>query len=878
LTPSPHVAEIMSDHCSEQATAPGGLTDCVAHSAAGLSTPVSAAQAANFIDAHRQHGYRLARLDPLGLTPRLDVPELSPCYHGLDPANTQVFDKAMFAFADTVEQLDRQLKRVYCGAIGLDCSGVRNEARRAWLFSRMESASLAQPEAPAQRLCLLRRLLAAEMWERHVSVTCEHAKRFSLEGCESLITVFDALINQTAKHGLHRMFIGMPHRGRLNVLVNVLDFPAADILARLDHASDLAAAQRDLPYHLGGTAHKQTGHGDVTLSLAHNPSHLESIYPVVSGMARAYNDEHPDDPCVLVVAHGDAAFAGQGIVMETLNMTRKSGYSLGGTIHVIVNNQIGFTTPNPMDVHSNVYCTDVARMIDAPVIHVNADQPDEVLRAVHIAFDYRLRHGGDVVLDLIGYRRHGHSEHDIPSVTQPFRQAAIDRHPTVTERYYAALGPAASLEDLRSQALQHLQAQALPRLPTCRPATPTGTPEKVATAPALQPLSLARLQVLTARMTQPPPRVLLHEIVRSLADRSQAAISGERNPVDWCFAENLAYASLVEDGQSIRISGMDVGRGTFMHRHAQWHAQNCLSEVNSAYVPLEHIAPRQGTFDIVNSPLIEAAVLGFEYGYSVQSTTRLTIWEAQYGDFINGAQVIIDQYIAAGEYKWDYRSGLVVLLPHGHEGVGPEHSNAYLGRFLQLCAGHNLRVVMPSTSAQWFHLLRQQASACHPKPLIVMSPKSQLYGNPRSHSALVALTQKGFSPLLADAGVTTPGTITRVVLCSGKFFYDIEATLETTGIEATALLRVEQLYPFPKDALARELAGFARLQELVWAQEEDKNHGAWRFVRDELEAIVPPGCRLSLVCRTATASGAQASVRAHQQEQHRLVAAALGMV
>jgi 2-oxoglutarate dehydrogenase E1 component len=862
----------MSNYFPEQTALPGVSADGPPPQAASSSTHVSAAQIAGFIDAYRNHGYRIARLDPLGLTPLPEAPELSLRFHGLDPAHAQMFDKAVFFSALTVEQLERQLERVYCGAIGLDCSGIRSEARRSWLFAHMESESLSAPAMPDERLGVLRRLLAAEMWERHVAAKYGHAKRFSLEGCESLVPVLDALIEHSSKHGIRQMFLGMPHRGRLNALVNVMDIPAEEMLARLDHDSDLAAMQKDLPYHFGGTAHKQTAHGEVSVCLAHNPSHLQSVYPIVSGMARAYNDEHRGYPCVPVVVHGDAAFAGQGIVMETLNMTQKAGYALGGTIHVIVNNQIGFTTPNFMDVRASVYCTDVARMIDAPVIHVNADHPDEVLRAVKLAFDYRMEHGADVVIDLIGYRRLGHSEHDIPAITQPFLQAAIACHPSVTELYHVAIAAPAPLDDLRAEALQNLQTQ----LPQSQAPVPASTPAKPAVKPLRQPLSLERLQSLTAAATRPPAGVVLHDFVRNLTGKWQAAVTSEHNTIDWCFAENMAYASLVEDGQSIRLSGMDVGRGTFMHRHAVWHAQDCLSGVNNIYIPLKHIAPHQGSFDIVNSPLTEEAVLGFEYGYSVQSKTRLTIWEAQFGDFVNGAQVMIDQYIVAGEYKWGYQSALTVLLPHGHEGVGPEHSNAYLGRFLQLCADHNLRVAVPSTSVQWFHLLREQAGTDTPKPLVVMSPKSQLYGNARSHSPLRELIEGAYATILRDAGITTPAAVDRVILCSGKFLYELEAAREALGHTGTALIRIEQLYPFPKRELADALAEFSNLREVVWAQEEDRNQGAWRFVREELEEVLPAGCRLSDVCRTATASGAHSSLKGHQQEQRRLVAAALG--
>ncbi len=832
----------------------------------------TSAQIARFIEAYRNHGHRVARLDPLSQVALPDLPELTPAFHGLDPAQAQAFQDTEFFSAFSVEQLERQLKRLYCGSIGLDCSGVRSESRRSWLFAQMESASLERPATTEQRLDILRRLLAAEMWERHVAERCEHAKRFSLEGCESLILVLDALIGHAGKHGLSRMFLGMPHRGRLNMLINVMEVSVESILAHLDGDSDLAASQRDLPYHLGGIARKRTEQGELTVCLACNPSHLQSVFPVVSGMARAYNDEHPANPSMAVMVHGDAAFAGQGVVMETLNLTQKSGYALGGTIHVILNNQVGFTTPNAMDVHANLYCTDVGRAIDAPVIRINADDPDAVLAAVRIAVDYRMEHGADVILDLIGYRRLGHSEHDVPALTQPSSQAVIRHHATVTELYHASIETPITLDDLRDAALARFKQAAPPALP---PHDDNGPTPQV----CLEPVTVERLQALTATLTHPAAGIQLHEVIQKMIANWQIAVSNAEHTVDWRFAENMAYATLLQNGHSIRISGMDVGRGTFMHRHAVWHAQDSLpgvSRIHDAYVPLKHVGPRQGSFDIVNSPLTEEAVLGFEYGYSVQTGSHLTIWEAQYGDFVNGAQVMVDQYIAAGEYKWGYRSALTVLLPHGHEGVGPEHSNAFLGRFLQLCADRNLRVAVPSTSAQWFHLLRRQAADTTLKPLIVMSPKSLLYGNPASHSPLWELTDLEFRPVLQDPAITQPKAVTRVVLCSGKFFYELDAARQIQPCEATALVRVEQLYPFPATELTAILAQFGRLTEVVWAQEEDRNHGAWRFVRDELEAILPSTCRLGHVARAGTPSGACASLKAHRQEQRRLLAEALG--
>ncbi len=829
-----------------------------------------------FVDAHRDAGFRVADLDPLRLAARAEVPELDPRFHGLVPDEPVDTPLVGFETARTVGELGQRLAQLYCGALALDCSGVRDATRRRWLFGRIESAASNPAPEQAQRHAVLGQLLAAETWERIVAERFAHAKRFSLEGCESLIPLLAAVIDTAGRHGMQRVFIGMPHRGRLNALVNVMDMRAADMLARLDPDSPVALTQPDLPYHLGHVARKRTAHGEVSVQLAHNPSHLQSVYPVVVGMARAWQDAHGEAGCLPVVVHGDAAFAGQGVVTETLNLARHAGYSPAGTLHVIVNNQIGFTTPNRMDAEAHVYCTDVARGVDAPVLRVNADRPDEVLRAVAIAFDYRKTFHADIVIDLIGYRRLGHSEHDIPALTQPMLQAVIRSHPGVVERYHASLDGAAPLDVLRQAAERALLGERGGELDAVGGVdVDVDADVEASSASSMQPLSLTRLRALAEALTRVPPGARIHEFVASLTARWRNATASEAGRVDWSLAENLAYASLLDDGHDVRISGMDVGRGTFMHRQAVWHLQDGGERVGEPHVPLGAISDRQGRFDVVNSPLTEEAVLGFEYGYSVVAHDALTIWEAQFGDFVNGAQVFVDQYIAAGEHKWGYRSRLTVLLPHGHEGVGPEHSSGYLGRFLQLCADDNMRVVCPSTSAQWFHLLRGQAATREPKPLVVMSPKSQLYDNARSHSSVTALLDGAFATVIGDDSVSDATRVRKVVLSSGKFHYALREARDAAGDASVALVRVEQLYPFPRLALASALAAFDHLEAVVWAQEEDANQGAWRCVRDELEAVLPAGCRLTAVCRVATAAGAHSSVRAHQAEQRRLVASAL---
>jgi 2-oxoglutarate dehydrogenase E1 component len=827
------------------------------------------------IDAYRAHGYRHAGADPLAVPSPVQAPELTLEFHGLAPGQVLQPRREEFPGVLTAADLKGQLSRIYCGALSLDCSGVRDERRRRWLYARIEADQYAPVLAEDRRRALLRRLVDAQAWEHRVAQSLPHAKRFSLEGCESLVPLLDALIEDSAAQGVDRIFLGMPHRGRLNVLVNVMGVDPKIMLAHLDEHSHVAAVQRDLAYHLGTSMRKRAGGREVCVTLAHNPSHLQSVYPVVSGMARAFRDDHPDAHCMPLIVHGDAAFIGQGIVAETLNLTRKPGYALGGTVHVIVNNQIGFTTPNRMAPHEPSYCTDIARVVDAPVLRINADDPEAVGRAASIAVDYRMTYGADIVVDLVGYRRIGHSEHDKPAVTHPAWQAAIVAHPSVTHRYHAKIGEPVPLETLLARALV-AERPAGPDTAIGEAAAMTSGEHRAA---AHMPVSQERLRALGQVLTTVPAHMLLHDCLEVMLERWREALRSEANGLDWCLAENLAYASVLDEGRGVRISGMDVARGTFMHRHAVWHSQACGETGPAAYVPLRHLSADQGPFDIVDSPLTEEAVLGFEYGYSVQSQARLPIWEAQFGDFVNGAQVIIDQYIASGEYKWGYRSALTMLLPHGHEGSGPEHSSGYLSRFLQLCARDNLRVVVPSTSSQWFHLLREQAFAPKPCPLVVMSPKTQIYADPGSHAPLHEFVAGKFSPVIDDPDLREGAAreeVARVVLCAGKMYYELRATREDQGGNATALVRVEQLYPFPTHAIADVLARYPNCRTIVWAQEEEKSHGAWYFIREPLESILPAGGRLVCVCRDATPSGAHASIQRHQRMQRCLTASALG--
>jgi len=828
-----------------------------------------------FIEAHREQGYRFAALDPLGTSRSPDAFGLSPRRFALSPDESAQGADILQVEAMRIDELDRWLKATYCGALALDASAVRDERRRAWLFARMESGAAPQ----ASEAQVLDRLVQAQSWEHHVAQRFPDAKRFSLEGCETLVPLLDALLEEAARRGIHEVFMAMPHRGRLNVLVNVLGVPPADILDYFDAESPNQERHRDLVYHLGAQRSVTTRGGDIAVTLACNPSHLQSVFPVVIGMACASRGRQRSGAgggVMAIAMHGDAAFAGQGVVMETLALGQKAGYATGGTVHVIINNQIGFTEANRMNAETPRYCTDVTRMVDAPVLRVNADDPGAALRAASIAIDYRAAFGADVVVDLIGYRRWGHSEHDLPMLTGPRATTAIERQACIVERQASALVAVDRKPDVRvCELLAHARSAATAAFERRETQSRASLRIGSVALPPVSDFSRSEMRSAIVAMTTVPPGFEPHPSIRLLVQHWRRAADSEEAPTDWCLAENMAYASALVAGIDVRISGLDVRRGTFFHRHAVWHDQASRAKDSDEFVPLRCLgAP--GRFDIFNSVLSEEAVLGFEYGYSVQVPNALTIWEAQFGDFVNGAQIIVDQYLSAGEEKWDYRSALVLLLPHGYEGVGPEHSNAHLNRFLALCGGDNLRVAFPSTSAQFFHLLRRQAFCAVRKPLVVMTPKADLHGEVASHSPARDLHQGMFQPVLEDPRLEGHAGVTRVVLCSGKLFYDLSRAREAAGYDHVALLRLEELHPFPRAALAGALAHYPALLELVWAQEETTNQGAWSFVRDELAAACPVGASLECASRAVTAAGATSSRAVHRRQQMEIVLQAMG--
>jgi 2-oxoglutarate dehydrogenase E1 component len=621
----------------------------------------------------------------------------------------------------------------------------------------------------------------------------------------------------------------------------------------------------------------------ITRALRDHGASLEEVILDERGMARALQDRLTDASSrrvMPILMHGDASFSAQGIVTETLNLSQTRGYGVGGTLHLILNNQIGSTVSHPRDSRSTLSCADVARAVDAPIVHVNADDPEAVVFAARLATGFRAAFGADIVVDHVGYRRHGHFFRDDPTITQPAMQRRIRRHRSVVSLYAEQLSRRGIAGEelaatLGAEATAAMKAQAPGNAVAAMPVD--GRPPAPQSKPVRTTIPLGQLRAMIDRLAAPPPGFVQHAELRRMLDDWRMVAGGEDRPVDWRLAENLAYGSLLANGFNIRLSGLDIGRGTFVHRQHVWHDQDADTDWQDLHVPLRHVADGQGTFSIFESPLSEEAVVGFEYGYSLKCGRDLVVWEAQFGDFVNNAQVIIDQYIASGEAKWGYESGMVLLLPHGHDGWGPEHSCAFLGRFLQLCAAGNMHVAMPSTAAQMFHLLRRQALTEHRQPLVVMTPKPWLYGVRPSYSPLRKLADEEFHPLLTEERDVDREAVSRVIVTSGKLYYDLADEREKMGLRDLPVLRAEQLHPFPADALATELRRFPQLTRVVWAQEEARNHGAWHPVRDQLESALPPGVTLHYAGRAASSASAAGSAALHAVEQRQIVAAALEM-
>ncbi|MDP2828852.1 MAG: 2-oxoglutarate dehydrogenase E1 component [Sulfuricellaceae bacterium] len=846
------------------------------------------------INAYRFLGARHASVDPLQRFERPHIPELELAHYELseNDLTTEFETGSLIGMGKaTLAQILAMLRETYCGTFSAEYMYISDTGQKRWLQAEIEGRRARPDFSAAQKKHILGRVTAAETLEKYLHTRFVGQKRFSLEGGESLIPLLDHLVELSGARGVQEVILGMAHRGRLNVLVNIIGKMPRDLFKEFEgvHAHDDHVTTGDVKYHQGFSSDVTTSGGPVHVTLAFNPSHLEIINPVVEGSVRARQHRRNDrlgEQVIPVLIHGDSAFAGQGVVMETLNMSQTRGFKTGGTVHIVVNNQIGFTTSDARDTRSSLYCTDVAKMVEAPVFHVNGDDPEAVLLAAQIAFDYRMMYKKDVVIDMICLRRLGHNEQDEPAVTQPLMYKKIAKHPG-TRHIYAARLVAEGVVTADEAALMitnHTatldageQLRCKPVLSNFKRAYATDW-KKFTNAnwnlPALTAVPLPDLQRLSERLTSVPNNFVLHpRVEKILADRR---LMGEgKLPLDWGMAENLAYAALLENGYGIRISGQDSGRGTFFHRHAVLHDQNRDKWHDGEFVPLQHISENQPHFLVIDSVLSEAAVLGFEYGYSTAEPDQLVLWEAQFGDFANGAQVVIDQFICAGETKWGRLCGLVMMLPHGYEGQGPEHSSARLERYLQLCAEYNMQVCVPSTPAQMFHMLRRQMLRPYRKPLIIMSPKSMLR-HKGSVSSLDELANGGFQPLIPEQENLDPKAVRRVVACSGKVYYDLIAARSEQKIKDVAILRVEQLYPFPHEEFAAQMQLYAQAREVMWVQEEPKNQGAWYAIEHYLRQHMKAGQSLSYSSRKSSAAPAVGYLADHAEQQRALVDAALG--
>ena len=844
------------------------------------------------IAAYRNVGARWADLDPLKRAERPSIPELEPSFYGFTDADMEtVFNTSNTFFGKEtmpLRDLLNALRETYCGTIGAEYMYITDQGQKRWWQERLESARTNPQFNAEQKKHVLERLTAAEGLERFLHTKYVGQKRFSLEGGESFIVAMDQLVNQAGKQGVQEIVIGMAHRGRLNVLVNTLGKMPAMLFAEFDHTAPEELPAGDVKYHQGFSSDVSTPGGPVHLSLAFNPSHLEIVNPVVEGSVRARQDRRGDtegDSVLPVQVHGDAAFAGQGVVMETLALAQTRGYYTGGTVHIVINNQIGFTTSDPRDTRSTLYCTDVVKMIEAPVLHVNGDDPEAVVLATQLALEYRQEFNQDVVVDIVCFRKLGHNEQDTPMLTQPLMYTKIGKHPgtrklyadkLVTQGVLAGSEPDAMVTAYRAamDAGRHTVDPVLTNFKSKYAVDWAPFLNQKWTDAAETAIPLAEWKRLAERITTVPEGFTVHTLVKKVLDDRAAMGRGESN-VDWGMGEHMAFASLVASGYPIRLSGEDSGRGTFVHRHAVLHDQKREKWDVGTYVPLQNVSDKQAPFVVIDSILSEEAVLGFEYGYASNDPNTLVIWEAQFGDFANGAQVLIDQFIASGEVKWGRVNGITLMLPHGYEGQGPEHSSARLERFMQLSADTNMQVVQPTTASQIFHVLRRQMVRPLRKPLVIMTPKS-LLRNKDATSPLAEFTKGGFQTVIGDQGELKADKVKRVIACSGKVYYDLAKKREEKGVDDVAILRVEQLYPFPHKAFAAEIRKYPNATEIVWCQDEPQNQGAWFFVQHYIHENMATGQKLGYAGRAASASPAVGYAHLHQEQQKALIDAAFG--
>ncbi len=848
----------------------------------------------SLIAAYRSLGSRWADLDPLKRTDRPAIPELDPAFYGLNEADLdQVFSAANTYFSSastmTLRDILKALRDTYCRSVGAEFMHASDPAVKRWVQERLESTLSAPPVSAEGKRNLLQQLTEAEGLERYLHTKYVGQKRFSLEGGDSFIASMDELVHHAGQAGVQEMVVGMAHRGRLNMLVNIMGKMPGDLFAEFEghHAEGLSDG--DVKYHNGFSSDLSTRGGPMHLSLAFNPSHLEIVNPVVEGSVRARQERRGAEgykQVLPVLVHGDAAFAGQGVVMETLNLAETRGYGTGGTVHLVINNQIGFTTSDPRDARSTIYCTDVSKMIEAPVFHVNGDDPEAVAFTTRLALDFRMAFGRDVVVDIVCFRKLGHNEQDTPALTQPLMYKRIGVHPGTRKLYADKLTAQGVLKEGEGDQLVKDYRQYMEDGQRTIEPVLTNYKSKYSidwtpflnakwTDQADTAVPLAELKSIGEALTQTPAGFTPHALVTKLLNDRRAMARGEQN-LDWGMGEHLAFATLVKAGYAIRITGQDSGRGTFTHRHAVLHDQNRERWDDGTYIPLQNVSAGQAPFTVIDSVLSEEAVLGFEYGYSCADPNTLTIWEAQFGDFVNGAQVVIDQFIVSGEAKWGRQSGLTLMLPHGYEGQGPEHSSARIERFLQLCADNNIQVVQPTTASQIFHLLRRQMVRKFRKPLVILTPKS-LLRNKDAGSPLKELSTGRFQPIIPELDEQIKAaSVKRVLACSGKVYYDLVHGRADRKDSSVAIIRVEQLYPFAHKTFEAELRKYPKATEVVWVQDEPQNQGPWFYVQHHLYQNMSAGQKLGYAGRPASASPAVGYLAKHQEQQKALVEQAFG--
>ena len=837
------------------------------------------------INAYRFRGHQHANLDPLGLWERAKVAELNPAFHNLDKDDMDTeFNVGSFAVSkDTMKlkDLHKALEQTYCGSVGAEYMHITDTEEKRWIQQQLESVQSSPDYSQPEKLRFLSGLTCAEGIEKYVGAKFPGAKRFSLEGGGALIPMLREVLYKAGEHGAKEIVLGMAHRGRLNVLVNLLGKKPSELFDEFAGNHDEMNGSGDVKYHQGFSSDFETPHGALHVALAFNPSHLEIVNPVVIGSVRARQDrlECKDGSQVMpITIHGDSAIAGQGVVQETFNMSQARAFKVGGTIRIVINNQVGFTTNNPEDTRSTMYCTDIAKMVQAPIFHVNGDDPEAVAFVSRIAVDYRNKFKRDVVIDLVCYRRHGHNEADEPNATQPLMYQAIKRHPTPRKIYADKLlgqnvleqGDISSMINDYRDRLDHGDCV----VDEWRPMTLHSTDWSPYVGhdwdiPYDNSLPLDTVKALAHKMCEYPEDHKLQSRVAKIYNDRVTMANGEK-AVDWGFAENLAYATILNDKANIRIIGQDSGRGTFFHRHAVLHNQTDAS----TYVPLKNLSEDQGKFRLFDSVLSENSVVAFEYGYTTAEPAGLNIWEAQFGDFANCAQVVFDQFISSGEQKWGRLCGLTMLLPHGYEGQGPEHSSARLERFLQLCADHNMQVVVPSTPAQIYHMLRRQVVRPMRRPLVVMTPKS-LLRHPLCTSSLEELANGKFENVIGEIDDIDASKVERVVFCSGKVYYELLQKRREDKLDNIAIIRVEQLYPFPHDEVEKLLEQYSHVTDFVWCQEEPQNQGAWYCSQHHFWQAIPKGANLTYAGRNASAAPACGYPAMHKQQQQDLIDAAL---